>query len=217
MWKCFPPYLPFVKRIHQSPVDRALVNKRFCVSKCRLALNVMACWYVLSLNKCNWFRCYSSCRQGNLCVDMSFIPKCPDISSLIVVGKSTTCGFPSPRASNAELWCFLLCKSEQVIEQPVELPVVWDAITLMWCHYNVPYLSRLISYLSRLISYLDSVCCTISRVLPLISITMAWVPGRVIQDRLDFHHNTGPVQHLDLKDTWHVLWSILLSLLLTIT
>ena len=55
---------------------RALVDKGFCVLTCHLALNVMTCLYVLSLNKCNLWRCYSSCRQGNQCVDRHtpFIP-----------------------------------------------------------------------------------------------------------------------------------------------
>ena len=69
--------------------SRALVDKRFCVLTCRLALNVMTCRYVLSLNKRNLYRCYSSCRQGNLGVDMSFIPNCHDMSTHIVVDKST--------------------------------------------------------------------------------------------------------------------------------
>ena len=68
---------------------RALVDKGFCVSTCRLALNVMTCRYVLSLNICNFCRCYSSCQQGNLYVHRSFIPKCHDISTHIVVNKST--------------------------------------------------------------------------------------------------------------------------------
>ena len=81
----------FIKQHHTEAIrrqwyktGRALVDKRFCVSTCRLALNVMTCWYVLSLNKCNLYGCYSSCQQGNLCVDMSFIPKCHDISTHIV-------------------------------------------------------------------------------------------------------------------------------------
>ena len=78
-------------------LGRALVDKGFCVSTCRLALSVMTCRCVLSLNKCYLYRCYSSCRQGNLCVDMSFIPKCHDISTHIVVDKST-----KPRQWNLE-------------------------------------------------------------------------------------------------------------------
>ena len=74
---------------YESVLSRALVDKRFCVLTWRLALNVMTCRYVLSLNKCNLFRCYSSCRQGHLCFDVSFIPKCHDISTHIVVDKST--------------------------------------------------------------------------------------------------------------------------------
>ena len=60
-------------------MSKALVDKGFCVSKCHLALNVINSRYVLSSNKCNLCRYYSSCQQGNLCVDMSFIHKCHDI------------------------------------------------------------------------------------------------------------------------------------------
>ena len=59
------------------------------MSTCCLAVNVMTCGHVLSLNICNLRRCYSSCRHANLCVDMSFIPKCYDISTHIVINKST--------------------------------------------------------------------------------------------------------------------------------
>ena len=41
-------------------------------------VHVTTCQYVLSLNKCNLCRCYSCSRQGNLCVDMPFIPRCHD-------------------------------------------------------------------------------------------------------------------------------------------
>ena len=68
---------------------RALVEKGICVSTCHLALNIMICQHVLSLNKCNLCRCYSSYGQGNLGVDMAFIPKCHDIWTHIVVDKST--------------------------------------------------------------------------------------------------------------------------------
>ena len=44
----------------------------------------------LQLNICNLCRCYSSCRHRNLCAHMSFIPKCHDISTHIVVDKSTS-------------------------------------------------------------------------------------------------------------------------------
>ena len=66
-----------------------LLSTKEFVSTCSLALNVMTCRHVLSLNICNLHKCYSSCQHGNLCVDMSFIPKCRDISTHIVVDKST--------------------------------------------------------------------------------------------------------------------------------
>ena len=81
----FPPYRCYNSRW----LIRALVAKGFCVSTCRLALNVMTCRYVLSLNKCNLCRCYSSCWWGNVCVNMSFICKCLDISTYVVVDKNT--------------------------------------------------------------------------------------------------------------------------------
>ena len=48
---------------------------------------------------------------------------------------SVTDGFPSQRASNAELWCFLCCHSEQA-EQTVKLPVIRHTMMLMWCRFN---------------------------------------------------------------------------------
>ena len=47
-------------------------------------------------------------------------------------GESTS-GFPSQRASNAELWYFLCCYPESV-EQIVELPVIWNTMMHIWHH-----------------------------------------------------------------------------------
>ena len=33
--------------------------------------------------------------------------------------------------SNSEFWCLFWCKSEQVVEQILELPKIWNALTLM--------------------------------------------------------------------------------------
>ena len=33
--------------------------------------------------------------------------------------------------SNSEFWSLFWCKSEQVVEQILELPIIWDALTLM--------------------------------------------------------------------------------------
>ena len=38
--------------------------------------------------------------------------------------------------NNTRLWCFLLCQPEEAIKQAVELPVIWDAMTLVWCQCN---------------------------------------------------------------------------------
>ena len=46
-----------------------------------------------------------------------------------------TGGFPSQKASNMELWCFLCCQPEQAVEQTIELRAIWDAMTLI-CRYN---------------------------------------------------------------------------------
>ena len=62
-----------------SCVELLSTCEGFCMLIYHLALNVRKCRYVLSkiYNLC---RCYSFCWQGNLCVDMSFIHKCHDIS-----------------------------------------------------------------------------------------------------------------------------------------
>ena len=38
--------------------------------------------------------------------------------------------------SYAELWCFRWCSLKQTGEQTVELPVIWDVLTLMWLCCN---------------------------------------------------------------------------------
>ena len=49
---------------------------------------------------------------------------------------STGYGFPSERVSNACIWWFLCCYSEQAVQYTVELPVVLDAIMFILCHCN---------------------------------------------------------------------------------
>ena len=44
---------------------------------------------------------------------------------------SVTGGFPSQRASNEELSCFLLCMPDQTVERTVQLLVISDAMPLM--------------------------------------------------------------------------------------
>ena len=39
--------------------------------------------------------------------------------------------FPRTKASDAEIWCFLLAVSRQTVEQTIQTPVIKDAITLI--------------------------------------------------------------------------------------
>ena len=41
------------------------------------------------------------------------------------------------KASDAELWYLLWSAPEQTVDQTIETPVSWDAITLIWRHRNV--------------------------------------------------------------------------------
>ena len=38
---------------------------------------------------------------------------------------------PLTKTSDAELWCFLWCAPEKMVEQTIETPVIWDAIALI--------------------------------------------------------------------------------------
>ena len=38
---------------------------------------------------------------------------------------------PPTKARDAKLWCFLWCAPEQTVEQTIETPVIWDAITVI--------------------------------------------------------------------------------------
>ena len=42
----------------------------------------------------------------------------------------------STNNSSAELWYFLWCTHEKMVEQAVGSPVIWDAVTIMWRHCN---------------------------------------------------------------------------------
>ena len=43
---------------------------------------------------------------------------------------------PLTKATDMKLWCFLWCVPEQMVEQTLELLVIWDAMMSMWCHSN---------------------------------------------------------------------------------
>ena len=70
-----------------------------------------------------------------------------------------TSGFPSWRASDAELWCFVVVSLNMMLKT-VELPVIWDAKMLMWHHLT--HCSLVMPYgKNRSESTLDQVmaCC----------------------------------------------------------
>ena len=39
-------------------------------------------------------------------------------------------------SQDAEPWSFLCCWPQQAVEQMMWLPLIWDAMILMWCHCN---------------------------------------------------------------------------------
>ena len=43
---------------------------------------------------------------------------------------------PSQRINHLKLWWYLRYKRQQSVEQTVTLPVIWDALTLMWHYCN---------------------------------------------------------------------------------
>ena len=45
-------------------------------------------------------------------------------------------GFPSQRASNAELWCFFYVVPKKNVELMLERPVIWDTMTSIMWHYR---------------------------------------------------------------------------------
>ena len=46
-------------------------------------------------------------------------------------------GLPSQMTSSGGLWCFLCCQLQQAVKQTAVLPLIWDAMALMWYHCNV--------------------------------------------------------------------------------
>ena len=50
-------------------------------------------------------------------------------------------GIVLTKASYAELWCLVCHYLEQAVEQTVKLPVISNAIILMWCYCNETMIS----------------------------------------------------------------------------
>ena len=68
-------------------------------------------------------------------------------NAIHITGGESSGGFPMLRANNTidsprkglihyRFWRFHCCLPEQTIEQTVEVPVLWDATTLLWRHCN---------------------------------------------------------------------------------
>ena len=51
--------------------------------------------------------------------------------ALCVGNPPVTGGFPTQRASDAELWCLPWSAPEQTVEQTIATPVIWDAMALI--------------------------------------------------------------------------------------
>ena len=51
-------------------------------------------------------------------------------------GNPPVTSVPQQRASKAGLWCFHWCFPKQSVEQSYKLPLIWDAMPLMWRHFN---------------------------------------------------------------------------------
>ena len=46
-------------------------------------------------------------------------------------GISPATGDYPHKANDAEIWCFLWSAPEQTVKKTIEMPVIWDAITLI--------------------------------------------------------------------------------------
>ena len=44
------------------------------------------------------------------------------------------------KSNNVELWCSLWCLLAQMFEQTMDLPVIWDVITVILHHHNQSYI-----------------------------------------------------------------------------
>ena len=69
-------------------------------------------------------------KYGAWCHHLKYFPHhCPFVRGIII-------GFLLWRVNDAGHWCFNCFPPEKAIEQIVELPVIWDAMMLMWGKYN---------------------------------------------------------------------------------
>ena len=103
---------------------------------------------------------------------------------------------PPQRVGNAVLWCLPCCQFEEAAEQTIKLPVIWDALALMWCHCSV-----LASTVTRWSLYVRNVH------------TVKWIPLRPLS--LSIGLGSGLSLNTRPAITWstvRLLMTILLSL-----
>ena len=127
-WKWFLHYRPFVKGIHQWLVDFLHKGPVILIKMCNSLL--------YKLSRTHWLILF----WAKMFVVSWWHHEMEMISPLLALCEGypiATNGFPSQRANNVELWCFHWCSSEQTVGQTVEVPVIWDVMTLMWSHWNV--------------------------------------------------------------------------------
>ena len=64
----------------------------------------------------------------------------PALLALCRGNLSVTGGFPSQRASDSMVWCFIWCQPDQTGELTFNRQLTWDVLVFIWCHCNVLFL-----------------------------------------------------------------------------
>ena len=126
-WKHFPRYWPFVWGIHRSPVNSPHKGQW----RVALMFSLICVWINGWVNngEAGDLRCY----LVHYGITVMIEPM--RHNELHFTYCSLTDGFNSKWAGDINL-CFIYCSPEQVLKQTVELPVIWDAMMLMWHLYN---------------------------------------------------------------------------------
>ena len=112
-----------------------------------------------SQENCNWsawclpeWSAGNSCNEKNICMMTISNGNIFRITGIFIGHRC----IPLTKASDAELWCFLWPAPEQMFEQTIKAPVIWDAIALimasLWWH--TISLSRNITRFSTIVWYL---------------------------------------------------------------
>ena len=56
-----------------------------------------------------------------------------------------TGGFPSQRASKAKFWFCICCTATYAVVQTVGLPLIWNAVTFMWCNISLSRCKKMLT------------------------------------------------------------------------